>query len=184
MGVCRLKHGVLTPIKRSNRFESRTAMSIKQKLALGAFALATLPVLGAIVAGSWITSNAAHELMAEQAQKQLIAVRDSKRMQIEGYLKRIRAQIETFAEDRMIVDVMRQFGTAYQDYVDDVGFEETDIAGMRQALTDYYNEVGSTYRQRYPKSQWDPAGLAHDADAPHVVLQNAYAVANPHPIGS
>ena len=159
-------------------------MSIKQKLALGAFALATLPVLGAIVAGSWITSNAAQELMAEQAQKQLVAVRDSKRMQIEGYFQRIRAQIETFAEDRMIVDVVRQLSSAYQDYVDDVGFEEADIAEMRRTLADYYTEVGRADRRRDPQSQWDATGLASDADAPHVALQNAYAVANPHEIGS
>ena len=83
-------------------------MSIKQKLVLGAFLLATLPVLIAISVGSWMTSQAAHELLSEQARKQLVAVRDSKRMQIEDYFRHVQSQLETFAEDRMIVDAMRQ----------------------------------------------------------------------------
>ena len=158
-------------------------MSIKQKLAVGAFTLATLPVLIAITAGSWITGNAAHELMSEQAHKQLVAVRDSKRMQIEGYFQRIHAQIETFAEDRMIVDAMRQFGAAYEEYVDRSGFEAEDVDSMRRALSDYYrDEFGRAFQQMNPLSKLDSAELLRGSSARQVALQHAYVVENPHPL--
>jgi methyl-accepting chemotaxis protein len=158
-------------------------MSIKQKLALGAFALATLPVLIAITAGSWITSNAARELMSEQTRKQLVAVRDSKRMQIEGYFQRIRAQIETFAEDRMIVDAMRQFSFAYASYVDHAGLEDQDIADMREELSGYYGkQFGRVYREMNPHIRLDTSQLLRGG-ANLVSLQHAYIAANPSPLG-
>ena len=92
-------------------------MTIKQKLVLGGLLLATLPVMMALAVGGWVAGNSAHELLSEQAANQLVAVRDSKRMQIEDYFARIRAQIETFAEDRMIVDATRQFVGAFDQHI-------------------------------------------------------------------
>ncbi|MDH3714487.1 MAG: methyl-accepting chemotaxis protein [Gammaproteobacteria bacterium] len=158
-------------------------MSIKQKLALGAFVLATLPVLIAIAAGSWITGNAAHELMSEQTRKQLVAVRDSKSMQIEGYFQRIRAQIETFAEDRMIVDAMRQFSFAYANYVDHAGLEDQDIAGMREDLSGYYaKQFGRAYNEINPHARLDATQLLRGSEN-LISLQHAYIAGNPHPLG-
>ncbi len=159
-------------------------MSIKTKLIVSVTVLATLPVLIASVAGGWIAGNTARELLNEQTRKQLVGVRDSKRMQVEAYFDRIRAQIHTFAEDRMVVDAVRQLRKAFDEHGYQMGFEASDIAAMHKRLGEWYRaEFAPQFARRNPDSSLDVTALLDKLDDEAIAVQYAYIAENAYPQG-
>jgi len=74
-----------------------------------------VPALLSIGVISLIGFVSAKQTLEEQSFKQLMAVRESKKIQIENYFQQIRKQVRTFSEDSMIVDAMLEFETAFRD---------------------------------------------------------------------
>ena len=72
-----------------------------------------VPTLLSIVVISLMGFVVAKQTLEEQSFKQLMAVRESKKKQIENYFQQIRKQIRTFSEDRMIIDAMLQFNSRF-----------------------------------------------------------------------
>jgi len=72
-----------------------------------------VPTLLSIVVISLMGFVVAKQTLEEQSFKQLMAVRESKKKQIENYFQQIRKQIRTFSEDRMIIDAMLQFNNRF-----------------------------------------------------------------------
>ena len=72
-----------------------------------------VPALLSIGIISLIGFVSAKQTLEEQSFKQLMAVRESKKKQIENYFQQIRKQIRTFSEDRMIIDAMLQFNSRF-----------------------------------------------------------------------
>ena len=79
--------------------------------------------------------------LKEQAFSQLVSVRETKKKQIEDYFSNIRKQIQTFSEDRMIVDAMKEFKAAFKEFIFENNITDLKLEEYREALKDYYTHV-------------------------------------------
>lgn len=157
-------------------------MQIKAKVIIGAALLAAIPALGASSLIGWLAISNGRAALEEQATQQILAIRDSKKAQIEDYFQMIRAQAQTFSNDQMIVDAMLGLGDAYLNFHGEFAEEEPNF--YQSQLLDYYNkEFSREFQKRNggqkPATETYMKGLDETATA----IQYQYLKANPNPLG-
>ena len=160
-------------------------MQLKSKLIIGSIFLAIIP-LG--LAGSvilWVTNNEARNALEEQAKNQLIAIREMKKSQIEGYFQTIRDQLITFSNDRMIMEAMKAFPAAFKTFRDHIQATDQDLQQWTTQLGNYYlDDFSQEYRLRNPEQESQSLSFFKQLDSDSIALQYHYIQANPHPLGS
>ena len=152
-------------------------------LALLAISLIPLSILG--LSMYYQTSNA----IMKQATDRLTAVRTIKANQIQSYFHSIQDQIQTFSEDRMVIQAMSDFQTGMGTIQADNEVTEASLAEMREQVERYYN---SDFARRYNEGNNEADAnqealisklfLPLDADA--ITLQYQYIQKNPNKLGS
>ena len=133
---------------------------------------------------SKITDHGKSALM-KSSEEQLVALREVKKTQVQDYFGTIRKQIQTFSENGMIVDAMRDLDEAFHAYRDEQKLSEDELAAYRDELFTYYEgEFAAEYRTQ--NNGQDPGVGQYysflDDDA--VALQYHYVKANTNPLGS
>lgn len=162
------------------------AVSILQNrmlIALLAISLIPLIILG--LSMYYLASNA----IMKQATDRLTAVRTIKANQIQGYFHSIQDQIQTFSEDRMVIQAMSDFKRG-MNALQPVGeTEDLNVSDMRQQVGRYYKaEFLRRYNADNKDSQEEAESLVNklvsplDADA--IMLQYQYIQQNPNALGS
>lgn len=122
----------------------------------------------------------ARSILTQRIFDQLTSVRAAKSAEIESYFQFMYSQVETLAEDHMIVSAMREFNQAF-DQINDA--EEPIPAAWRQTIEAYYTD------EFFPRLTnnidgtpifdiYNPGGRVAQ------YLQYYYIANNPHPIGS
>jgi len=158
-------------------------MNIKNKLVLGSSLLAAIP---AILAGTLIGSVAtetAREALETQAKNQLVAVREQKRAQIEEYFATLQSQVQTFSNDRMVIDAMKDFKSAFYSFREEALGEQMNR--YRAELVTYYTgDFAGEYRKQNNGAAIDAQALFDNLDDDAVALQYQYIKANPNPLGA
>ncbi|MCG7532606.1 methyl-accepting chemotaxis protein [Psychrobium sp. MM17-31] len=91
-------------------------MNLKTKILIGAGLLVALPIIISSVVLGYTASSSAYQALEDSSKSRLTAVRDITKGRIEDYLNTLNKQVKTFSNDRMIVDAMRQFSSAYNNY--------------------------------------------------------------------
>ena len=93
-------------------------MSFWKNLDIGTKIIAVmLPCILIIISVTSFFSIKTSQIAIEaEAFNKLVAIRELKAAQIENYFTQIRGQIETFSENKMIVDAMRDFSDGYYDF--------------------------------------------------------------------
>jgi anti-anti-sigma regulatory factor/HAMP domain-containing protein len=133
---------------------------------------------------AWIGYDTAREALERQSFEKLTAVREMKANQVEDYFKQIRDQIASFAENRMIVQAMADFGSSFQTISDewDTGSQPQD--DVDTALRLYYErEFLERLKQATPLTQitaldfWPTSRNAR-------IAQYRYIAASPFETGS
>ena len=151
--------------------------SLKQKVLITLVAAGLIPLLVIGVLSGYLATNA----LQKQAFNQLITVRDSQKQQIENYFQNISDQIETFSDNRMIVDAVKSFRFAYKLLPNELDLE-TNLDDYRQKLSEYYRgDFATEYRKRTGQSI-DTLPLMPQ-DGTQIALQYQYIAANSHPLG-
>ena len=119
----------------------------------------------------------AKQTLEEQSFKQLMAVRESKKKQIENYFQQIRKQIRTFSEDRMIIDAMLQFNSRFF-----MGRPSELSRSDEDQLRDYYK---TEFLPRLNKNLEQAANIESFWPKEEIVLaiQFEYLAANTFPTG-
>lgn len=133
---------------------------------------------------SKITENGKSALM-KSSEEQLVALRETKKTQIQDYFGTIRKQIQTFSENGMIVDAMREMDDAFHAFRGEQELTPEQLKSCREELFTYYeHEFSEEYRQQ--NDGQDPGVDSYysvlDDDA--VALQYHYVKANTNPLGS
>ncbi|MGB0599667.1 MAG: methyl-accepting chemotaxis protein [Rubripirellula sp.] len=147
-------------------------------------ALLGISIIPLVILGGSLYYLASQTIM-QQAADRLDAVRTIKANQVEMYLQGIRDQIQTFSEDRMVVDAMLGF----RDAVDVVRAEneitEEQLAAMREGLERYY-EVDFTqeFMKRNDNLEPNIESQLQPLDDDSIFLQYQYLRNNPNPLGS
>ncbi len=157
-------------------------MQIKTKVIIGAALFAAIPVLGASTLIGWLAISSGKAALEEQATQQILAIRDSKKAQIEDYFRMIRAQVQTFSNDQMVVDAMLGLGDAYLNFHSEFAEQESDFY-QNQLLSYYKNEFVTEFQNRNGGE-----GPAIDAymkglDKTAIAIQYQYIEVNPNPLG-
>lgn len=127
----------------------------------------------------------ATKAIEKQVFDQLTAVRDVKRSAIERYFQTIHDQISTFAEDRMVVDAMRELKAAFRSFREENQVTPEELARMRAELRTYYDgEFSQEYEKRNSGHAPDIESYFSKLDDDSIALQYNYVRANKNPLGS
>lgn len=152
----------------SRKFSIRTRLQVMLLVA----SLGSIAVVGLF---SWMR---ARDILLERVFSQLTTERASKAYQVEEYFQNLDQFIETLCENRMVVEAMREFDSAF-DALHDVPVEEYETTALR----DYYEKE---FLPRLAKNtDGEPAYETYRPNTPEAIhLQHLYIAANPHPVGS
>ncbi|MDA7978079.1 MAG: methyl-accepting chemotaxis protein [Pirellulales bacterium] len=167
-------------------------MTLRTRLTLLFLGCGLVPLVVIAIIGYYVSQQniAAVEAevtidLAKKATDQLVALRDVKKKQIEDYFNTIRDQNLTFAHDRMIVEAMREFSSAFASYRSERQFTEEQLAQMKSELAGYYmGAFSEEYRAQNKGASPDAQLFLDGLDSEALVLQHAYIWANPNPLGS
>ncbi|MCB0165165.1 MAG: HAMP domain-containing protein [Anaerolineae bacterium] len=105
-----------------------------------------------LIAAGVITYFNARSAIETEATNKLIAVREIKAIQIENYFSRIDSQVSTLSEDRMIVEAMSEFKTAFHSFGDEPPLTDDKL----KVLRDYYQ---NEYLARLTPNLQEPVSL-------------------------
>lgn len=154
--------------------------SIRSKLLLGLFVVAVIPL---VAMGAAVYVSAEQAVMAKSV-AQLEAVRTIKANQLQQYFQTLEGQTAAFAENRMIVEAMRDFRVSFRTAIEESEITAEDLNHRRQQLRTFYaNEFTEAYRQQHPDKSPDAGGLFDALDDESVFLQYEYVRSNPNPVG-
>jgi methyl-accepting chemotaxis protein len=148
-------------------------INIGKKLLL-AIIIPTLLSVGVISLIGYLTAK---QTLEDQSFKQLMAVRESKKIQIENYFQQIRKQISTFSEDHMIIDAMLQFNSRFY-----MGRSGELSKSDEDQLRDYYK---TEFLPRLNKNLEQTANIESFWPKQERILsiQSEYLAANTFPTG-
>ena len=113
-------------------------MQLQVKLILGALLLSIVPVGVSSFFIGFNANNIGREGLETQAKNQLVAIREIKKSQIEGYFHTIRNQILTFSNDRMVIEAMRDNKQAFRSFRSEVGTNGDLTTHASASLSAYY----------------------------------------------
>jgi ABC-type nitrate/sulfonate/bicarbonate transport system substrate-binding protein len=128
-------------------------------------------------------SHLAQQLLLQQSQRHITALRDVKKQQVEDHFRLVLGQLRQFAEDPMTVGMMRGLRPAYAQFAQEAATPES-LPLYHSAVQNYYN---TEFSQEYQALNGEAApvndllaGLSDNAAA----LQYHYIAANPNPLGT
>lgn len=154
-------------------------MSIANKLFL---AFLSLTIVG-IVITSVISFQQSRDSLEKAAFDQLTSVREMKAFQIEEYLKFIANQVVTFSADRMVIDAVREFKSAFHGLESDLAPDEEAILEIDLLQNEYYEREFLT--RLAPNLQHTPVVADYLPNPLNTrLLQHLYVSGNPYNTGS
>lgn len=156
------------------------ATKFRNKLIVALFGVSLVP-LAALAYALFQTSSGA---ITQQAFNQLDAVRTIKSTQVQDYFRTIQNQIGTFADDKMIVEALRDFRATFHKVREENSVTPQDMEFARNELRKYYlGDFSKEYERRTTQvpNVTDPYTKLEDDSA---YLQYLYVKTNPNPLGS
>ena len=159
-------------------------MSLRIKLMIICILLSLVPLIASSLLISWSSYQSARSIMEAQATQQLLALRDTKKQQIEQYFETMQKQMLTFARDRMMVEAMVKFSRAFKNYNTEMGFQGEGERFKRELATFYKEQFGKEYQRRNGGETVDVELLLRGLDDEALSMQFQYIAENPNPLGS
>ena len=158
-------------------------MTIKKKLTIGVSLLTLITTLITCISLGWLATQASTEALRTEANKHLIAARETSRNRIERYFEQINSQALSFANDRMIIQAMSDFKSATA--ILNNSYSATQIQKMRTQLRQYYSqEFTQEYRKQNTDKAIDVDSLLNKLSDSAVKLQYLYIQKNSNPLGN
>ncbi|MEX0849624.1 MAG: hypothetical protein WD055_05315 [Candidatus Dependentiae bacterium] len=110
----------------------------------------------------------------------LTAIRTAKKLQIETYFNQIQNQCETFAQDFMIINAMKEFKEAFESLNN--GTDNDQLNMQKKTLSNYYDNEFLARLNPHLSIKKNAEQFIPEKSA-SVLLQNVYIAENPNPIG-
>jgi methyl-accepting chemotaxis protein len=122
------------------------------------------------------------EALEKQSFQQLDALRAIKKVQIEDYFGIIDKQVHTLAEDKMTIEAVKKFRTAFKEYGTAVTGEPS-LQEQSKAVQGYYQ---SQFGREFESQTGTKANIAElmPSNPTSIRAQYAYIANNQHPLGS
>jgi len=121
-----------------------------------------------------------HQLNQESKFDQLKSINSTKKRNIEYYFNIIRNQIQSFAEDKMIIDAVRNFRAAF--YSIDANINPDTLATVTSSVRTYYLDEFMARLNDMISGVASPADYI-PTDERTLLLQYNFISNNPHPTG-
>jgi PAS domain S-box-containing protein len=77
--------------------------------------------------------------LKKESFKKLTAIREMKANQIENYFQQIFDQVNSFSENRMVIDAVKDFKKGFDNVEDEVNYSELELEGIDSVLYSYYH---------------------------------------------
>jgi len=156
-------------------------MKLGTKLLISFLAVGVIPFTVIGIISLTKSSNA----LKKQSFAQLESIRDVKKNEVTRYFQTVKDQMLTFSENRMIIEAMQQFESAFDDFTTENGITSDNLQSMRQKLLTYYeNDFSEEYRKQNNGSSPDVRSSFTQLDDESIAFQYAYIKANEHPLGA
>ncbi|EAQ76940.1 methyl-accepting chemotaxis protein, partial [Blastopirellula marina] len=170
----------------------KTNLNLRSQLTLAFLACGLLPliVIAAVCYASIHSGFASVQDQSTEALKSgsvdaLVAQRELKKKQLTNYFGTINSQIQTFSENGMIVDAMRELQSSFRDFRNSAEVSADQIKKMRGDLMNYYTGQFATEYAKNNDGKSPPAReYLHQLDDDSIALQHAYIFRNNNPLGS
>ncbi|GAX62120.1 methyl-accepting chemotaxis sensory transducer [Candidatus Scalindua japonica] len=131
-----------------------------------------------------LSNNSSSKALKQQSFNQLVSVRETKKKQIEDYFSTIRKQVQTFSEDRMIVDATKYFKDAFSEFRTENDISDSQIDEYKSALKNYYTgDFENEYKQLNNGKQSNVVRYLNQLDDNSIALQYHLIAANPNKLG-
>ncbi|MFM9964162.1 MAG: methyl-accepting chemotaxis protein [Planctomycetaceae bacterium] len=154
--------------------------SIRSKLLLGMFVVAVIPLL---VLGATVYFHAEQAVMVK-AVDQLEALRTIQATRLQQHFQMLENQISTFAENRMVVEAMKDFRTSFRTVLEENEITSVELDKMRKQLRSYYaSEFSDEYRKHQPNKSPNIDRMFEGLDDESIYLQYEYVRSNPNSLG-
>lgn len=140
-------------------------------------------VIITILSISIVSYNIASDGMHHEGIQKLTAIREIKGSQIESYFQNVRNQVETYSENRMIIDAMKDFKSSFHSIKNELDVDQDALNAMQ-------NSIRSTYESEFIPKLSENLGRSVSVgkyvpnDASTEILQYHYISKNSHPTGS
>lgn len=175
----------MTKQRSLGRFAGMIRRILQNRLLLALLAISLVPLMVLGLSMYLLASNA----IMKEATDRLAAVRTIKANQIQSYFHSIQDQIQTFSEDRMVIQAMSDFEKGMTSVQLDNEVTEGQLAQMRTKMERFYKaEFGRKYglendsKDTNVQSLVDRLVVPLDGDA--ISLQYEYIQNNPNELGS
>ena len=163
---------------------TKPAKFLGQSISRKLFALLFLVGVVPMVIVALLMYQSAYNGIEAKSLDQLEAIKTVKAKQVQDYFGFIKNQIQTFSENRMIVEAMTEFPAAEQSAREEAGVTDEQLAQMKKDLQRYYSqEFAPEYVSRNPGQQ-PPLKEQFQMDDDSLFLQHQYISSNPNPLGS
>lgn len=158
-------------------------MRIANRLVIHTACIAFFSVILTSVSIGWSSYTLGKKTIEQEAKKRLIALRESKKSEIEGYFNIIRNQLITFSNDLMIIQAMDDFKRAYVSYKTESGLGQKGVFDAKK--TQYFLDA---FVEKYKKENGDfekveTMDLLNFANESSFLLQYNYIIENPYNLG-
>lgn len=157
-------------------------MNVRSQLLIASFAVTAISISTVAFVLGWEALDSGSKALEQQAKNQLIAIRETKRTQVEDYFTTISNQVLTFSNDRMIIDATKSLTKSFKTFPEEVGNKSNQYSS---GLSSYYsNEFAATYKDKNNGESINTVGLMNQLSAEGLALQYHYISDNPNPLGS
>lgn len=157
------------------------SMNIKAKVTLGAILLTAVPVLISVVLLGAVASSAGSRALQAQVEAQLVALRETKRAQVEDYLATVQDQVLNQSVSPNITQLMQEMSSSAQGMA---SAYRNEMDNYRSALQAYYEQdVSGAYAAINDGRRWPAQTYYNTLDDIAVFLQFAYMADSELPIG-
>ena len=158
-------------------------MNIRAKLLVVGTAVTLLSILLASYLIGRTTLGSARETLNAAAQDRLVALRETRKVQIEDYFSTLVVETQSLSRSTVASDAIRALRPAVATVVRELG-GDAKIATLRPAVAEYYaKEVTAEFTKRNLGAPPNFADAVEKLDLTGLVLQHQYVAANPNPIG-
>ncbi|MDP5212353.1 methyl-accepting chemotaxis protein [Pseudoalteromonas tunicata] len=153
-------------------------MKIRTKLILMMIALAIIPLISLSILLGKTTINSVLNTAITESENSLVASREQKKQQIEGYFHGLESQAISLANNLMVVDAATHFK---QGFFEPANLNSSEL--FRNVSQFYQNQFDGEYARRNGNKKIDSAILYQSADPITLYWQNQYIVQNSNKLG-
>lgn len=156
-------------------------MRLKQKVILGAGALAAIPIIIACISIGITASNNSELALQHAAKEHLVAIRDLTKGRIEDHFTTIQKQVLNLSQNQLTIDAISSFILSFTRYKKQ---SNTDLVNAKKELSRYYqNDFLDEFKKRNNNQTINVMDWLKQLDDDSIALQYKFIKDNKKPLG-